>query len=71
MVLRVYFFANDSRQHKYCPWRINRWFLRINKVPALEITIDIDKIVLQDLIGNDMVPKYSKLLGNLDASANL
>ena len=22
-VLRVYFFANDSLQHKYCSWRIN------------------------------------------------
>ena len=26
-VLRVYFFANDSRQHKYCSWRINRCLL--------------------------------------------
>ena len=29
----------------------------VNEVPALEIIINIDKIVLQDLIGNDMVPK--------------
>ena len=42
----------------------------INKVPVLAITMNIDKIVLQDLIGNDIVPKKSKLLGNLDASSN-
>jgi len=29
----------------------------VNEVPALEITINIDKIVLQDLIGSDIVPK--------------
>ena len=29
----------------------------VNEVPALAITINIDKIVLQDLKGNDMVPK--------------
>ena len=29
----------------------------VNEVPALGITINIDKIVLQDLKGNDMVPK--------------
>ena len=29
----------------------------VNEVPALAIIINIDKIVLQDLIGNDMVPK--------------
>ena len=29
----------------------------VNEVPALAITINNDKIVLQDLIGNDMVPK--------------
>ena len=28
----------------------------VNEVPALAITINIDKIVLQDLIGNNMVP---------------
>ena len=43
----------------------------VNEVPALAIIINIDKIVLQDLIGNDMVPKYIKLLGYLDGSANL
>ena len=43
----------------------------VNEVPALAITINIDKIVLQDLIGNDMVPKQSKPLGYLDGSANL
>ena len=42
----------------------------INKVPVLAITMNIDRIVLQDLIGNDIVPKKSKLLGNLDASSN-
>ena len=29
----------------------------VNEVPALAIAINIDKIVLQDLKGNDMVPK--------------
>ena len=29
----------------------------VNKVSALANTINIDKIVLEDLIGNDMVPK--------------
>ena len=29
----------------------------VNKVPAQEITINIDKIVLQDLIASDIVPK--------------
>ena len=29
----------------------------VNEVPALAITINIDKIVLHDLIGNDIVPK--------------
>ena len=29
----------------------------VNEVPALEITINIDKIVRQDLIGSDIVPK--------------
>ena len=29
----------------------------VNNVPALAITINIEKIVLQDLIGNNMVPK--------------
>ena len=29
----------------------------VNKVPALEITINIDKIVLQDLIASDIVAK--------------
>ena len=42
----------------------------INKVPVLAITMNIDRIVLQDLIGNDIAPKKSKLLGNLDASSN-
>ena len=42
----------------------------INKVQVLAITMNIDKIVLQDLIGNDIVPKKSKLLGYLDASSN-
>ena len=29
----------------------------VNEVPALAITINIDKIVLQDLMGNDIVTK--------------
>ena len=31
----------------------------VNEVPALVITINIDKIVLHDLIGNDIVPKVN------------
>ena len=29
----------------------------LNKVPALEITINIDETVLKDLIASDIVPK--------------
>ena len=29
----------------------------VNEVPALDITINIDKIVLQDLIASDIVPR--------------
>ena len=56
-VLTVYFFlqmirANTNIVHGelidgFC----------VNEVPALEITMNIDKIVLQDLIGSDIVPK--------------
>ena len=54
-VLRGYFFANDSGQNIVRGEIIDGFCA--NKVPALAITINIDKIALQDLIGNDIVPK--------------
>ena len=70
-----FFFANDSLQHQYSSWRINRWLLR--KQLALAGTkYSIDKIVRQVLILMILYPRYqdkkgtSKPFGNSDASSN-
>ena len=68
-VLRVYFFQMIRANTSIVRGELIDVFC-VNEVPALEITINIDKIIQQDLIGNDIVPKWSKLLGNLDTSSN-
>ena len=69
------FFANDSLQHQYSSWRINRWLLR--KQLAMAVTkFSIDKIVRQVLILMILYPRYqdikgtSKPFGNSDVSSN-
>ena len=71
----LFFFANDSLQHQYSSWRINRWLLR--KQQALEVTkFSIDKIVRQVLILMILYPRYQDIKGtskpfdNSDASSN-
>ena len=60
-----FFFANDSLQHQYSSWRINRWLLRKQLVLAVT-KFSIDKIVRHVLIHctNDIVPKISRYKGN-------
>ena len=68
-----FFFANDSLQHQYSSWRINRWLLR--KQLALAVTkYSIDKIVRQVLILMILYPRYQDIegtsFGNSDVSSN-
>ena len=69
------FFANDSLQHQYSSWRINRWLLR--KQLALAVTkYSIHKIVRLVSILMILYPRYQDIKGtskpfdNSDASSN-
>ena len=75
MASSVFFFANDSLQHQYSSWRINRWLLR--KQLALAVTkFSIEKIVRLVSILMILYPRYQDIKGtskpfdNSDASAN-